>query len=152
MNNSRKILQKATGRHLDFSPLSPGWYFWNRPLKAHPLDPRLCPESRFPNFWPFKLDLPEVLYVTRQLGNTVVNLSGMEFDSEQISVLELGPKFIPAPKVISKIPILEASNKFARTLKLKYHFRNSKFNSKKLFEKPGTFLPSDRNMPPIVLE
>ena len=76
----------------------------------------------------------------------------MEFDSEQISVLELGPKFIPAPKVISKIPILEASNKFARTLKLKYHFRNSKFNSKKLFEKPGTFLPSDRNMPPIVLE
>ena len=76
----------------------------------------------------------------------------MEFDSEQISVLELGPNFIPAPKVITKAPILEASKKFARSLKLKHHFRNSQFHSKKLFQKPGTFLPSDKNMPPAVLE
>ena len=89
--------------------------------------------------------------MTRQLGKTVVNLSGMEFDSEQVSVLELGPNFIPAPKVISKTPLLEASKKFARTLKLKYHFRNSVFRSKKLFEKPGTFTPADKNMPPEIL-
>ena len=64
-----------------------------------------------------------------------------------------GLNFIPTPRFTSKIPILEASNKFARTLKLKYHFRNSKFNfARPKFQKKSDFTPPDKDMPKEILE
>ena len=92
------------------------------------------------------------MYVTRQLGKTVVNLSAEEFDNDQISLLKLGTNFVPTPKVTSKTPILEASKKFARSLKLKWHFRNSTHDFKKDFQGPSTFEPPDKDMPPELLE
>ena len=61
-----------------------------------------------------------------QLGKTVINLSTTSFGPSEYNLLDKGLNFIPTPRRITKIPILEAATRFSRRLKLAYHFRNSK--------------------------
>ena len=62
------------------------------------------------------------------LGKSVINLSKYPLSDIEQSVLDKGLNFIPTPKNVTKIPIMEAASNFGRRLKIAYHFRKSKFN------------------------
>ena len=66
-------------------------------------------------------------------------------------LLEKGLNYIPTPKNITKLPILEAANNFARRLKLAYRFRNSTYHRSTKFIPKSTWTPEDKTMPPEVL-
>ena len=87
------------------------------------------------------------------MGNQVVNLSKTNISSSILQALEKGLNFCPTPRIISKTPIFEAASKFSRRIKLAYHFRNSKknFPPEKFIHK-SNWVPSDKNIPPVVLE
>ena len=87
-----------------------------------------------------------------QLGKTVINLSKTHFGPSEYDLLEKGLNFIPTPKYITKTPILEAATKFARRLKLAYHFRNSSYRVQQKFIPTSTWSPKDENMPKEILE
>ena len=82
----------------------------------------------------------------------MINLSKIRFDQTETKLLEKGLNFIPTPKKTPKIPILEAATKFARRLKLAYHFRNSSNYTRQKFLPPSNWTPNDKNMPPEVLD
>ena len=82
----------------------------------------------------------------------MINLSKTQFGPSEYDLLEKGLNFIPTPKYITKTPILEAATKFARRLKLAYHFRNSSYHVRQKFIPKSTWSPSDKNMPKEVLE
>ena len=67
-------------------------------------------------------------------------------------MLEKGLNFIPTPKEITNTPILEAATKFARRLKLAYHFRKSNYYVSQKFIPKSTWAPNDKDMPAEVLE
>ena len=101
----------------------------------------------------FKLTPAEVnLDPASQLGKTVINLSKTQFGPSEYSLLEKGLNFIPTPKEITNTPILEAATKFARRLKLAYHFRRSNHYVSQKFIPKSTWAPNDKDMPTEVLE
>ena len=67
-------------------------------------------------------------------------------------LLEKGLNYIPTPKNLTKLPILEAANSFARRLKLAYRFRNSKYQRSTKFIPKSTWTPEDKTIAPAVLE
>ena len=82
----------------------------------------------------------------------MVNLSKTHFGPTEYKLLEKGLTYIPTPRYISNIPILEAGTNFARRLKLAYHFRNSTYRKTREFTPKSKWSPEDKNMPPEVLE
>ena len=70
----------------------------------------------------------------------------------ELNLLSKGLNFIPTPRRVIKTPILEASNQFARRLKLTYHFRNSRNFIGQKFLPKSTWVPPEKNIPPIILE
>ena len=82
----------------------------------------------------------------------MINLSRVQLGPSEHKVLEKGLNFIPTPKVITNTPILEAASKFARRLKLAYHFRNSNYQVKQKFIPKSSWAPNDKDMPTQVLD
>ena len=82
-----------------------------------------------------------------QLGNTVINLSKTHLGPFEHKLLEKGLNYIPTPRQVSTIPILEAVTKFERRLKLAYHFRRSKFYHREKFVSKSSWSPDDKDMP-----
>ena len=82
-----------------------------------------------------------------QLGNTVINLSNTLLGPSEHKLLERGLNFIPTPRQVSTIPILEAVTKLERRLKLAYHFRRSNFYRREKFVSKSNWTPEDKNMP-----
>ena len=85
-------------------------------------------------------------------GNNVINLSSMKLGTSEYNVLEKGLNFIPTPREITKIPILEAATKFSRRLKLAYHFRNSQNHVPQKFIEKSSWTPNDKDMPSDILD
>ena len=88
---------------------------------------RPCPFGTL--FEPFKLDPDHggESWVS-QLGKSVINLSKYPLSDIEQNVLEKGLYFIPTPKNVIKIPIMEAASNFGLRLKIEYHFTKSKFD------------------------
>ena len=82
----------------------------------------------------------------------MINLSKTQFGPSEYSLLEKGLNFIPTPQNITNAPILEAATKFARRLKLAYHFRNSTNYVRQKFIPKSSWTPNDNNMPAEILE
>ena len=64
--------------------------------------------------------------------------------------------FIPTPKNVTQIPIMEAASNFGRWLKIAYHFRKSKFKDHSEYfidkSKLDTPLPPDKSIPSDILD
>ena len=58
-----------------------------------------------------------------QLGKSVINLSKYPLSDIEQTILDKGLNFIPTPKNVTKIPIMEAASNFGRRLLIAYHFR-----------------------------
>ena len=82
----------------------------------------------------------------------MINLSKVKLGQQETELLDKGLNFIPTPKRITKIPILEAATKFGRRLKLAYHFRNSSNYTRQKFLPQSNWTPNDKDMPLEVLE
>ena len=83
----------------------------------------------------------------------MINLSQTKLNQSELKLLDKGLNYIPTPKSITKIPILEAANQFGRRLKLAHHFHRSKYRPKTTkFVEKSTFTPSNKNMPKEVLD
>ena len=87
-----------------------------------------------------------------QIGNTVINLSKLTLSQSEFDVLNKGLNFIPRPKSISRIPILEAATNFGRRLKLNYHFRGSQTFHRTKFTAKSNWTPDDKNIHKNVLD
>ena len=82
----------------------------------------------------------------------MVNLSNFPLSNHGENVLSKGLKFVPTPKQVTKTPILEATNKFSRRLKLTYRFRKSPKFQKPKFTHNSSWTPSDSSVHPAILE
>ena len=105
-------------------------------------------------FRPFTLD-PDHGSEPRvpQLGKSVINLSKYPLSDIEQSVLDKGLNFIPTPKNVTKIPIMEAASNFGRRLKIAYHFRESKVNHQpEKFIDKSKWEPPDKSMLSEILE
>ena len=87
-----------------------------------------------------------------QIGKTVINLSRTKLNESELKLLDKGLNYIPTPKSITKIPILDAANQFGRRLKLTHRYHRSTYNYRRKFVEKSTFTPSDKSMHKDVLD
>ena len=58
--------------------------------------------------------------------------------------------FIPSPRTASRIPILEAANRFGRNLKLAYFFKGARSGHRERFVHKSDWVPPDSKIPAAV--
>ena len=68
-----------------------------------------------------------------KIGKTVINLSRTKLNESELKLLDKGLNYIPTPKSITKIPILEAANQFGHRLKLTHRYHRSTYNYRPKF-------------------
>ena len=89
------------------------------------------------------------------LGTNIVNLANVTLDVHEKAILAKGLKFIPAPKQGDQKAIMNGYQDFSRKIKLSYFFHNKPTRSddhKKLFKEKSSWEPSDKLLPPEILE
>ena len=79
-----------------------------------------------------------------EIGKSVVNLSKITLKESEINLLEKGLNYIPTPKSTDNEHIRESTEKFARRLKLSYHFRRSSYQVRHKFIPKSNWKPSDK--------
>ena len=63
------------------------------------------------------------------ISDNIVNISGRQFSNAEISLLSKGLKFVPTPTYVDRSLLKQDIEKFARKLRLKWHFRNNRNDS-----------------------
>ena len=83
------------------------------------------------------------------LGSNIVNLAGLNLNSDEVSILSKGLKFVPSLKLGDRIDILKAFHEFSRKVKLSYFFHNKpRVEAEKLpFKSKSIWQPDDKLIP-----
>ena len=76
------------------------------------------------------------------MSENVVNLSDRKLSKAEVSLLAKGLKFWPTPNSVDKSVLKEDLEKFSRTLRLKWHYRNDEWT----FD-PNPFRPKSKFNP-----
>ena len=91
---------------------------------------------------PFKLIAPEdVKHPGQKIGNEIINLSNRNLSKHEITLLEKGLKFVPAPTKMTISPFLKAASDFGRRIKLIKHFHYQRNKRTELFTKKSDWVP-----------
>ena len=79
-----------------------------------------------------------------------INLSSYHLSPHDISLLDKGLTFIPAPKILPVSTVIKDKMKLIRSIKLGYFFKNKpdhKLENKKLFVDKSSWIPPDELLP-----